>query len=164
MDEDYEIRLFQSGDLPRMHEIRNAAFAPVFKSFRDIVGAEIAPIALASAEEEQGQFLDTICAADSGHEVYVVENDAGIVAFVSLVINQNSKMGEVDLNAVDPEHQGHGIATTMYSFALDRMREEGMIVAIVGTGGDPSHAPARRAYEKTGFGPRIPSHWYYTRL
>jgi hypothetical protein len=32
-----------------------------------------------------------------------------------------------------------------------------MAVATVSTGGDPSHAPARRAYEKAGFGPAIPS-------
>ena len=34
----------------------------------------------------------------------------------------------------------------------------------VGTGGDPSHAPARRAYEKAGFGPAIPSLYYYRAL
>jgi hypothetical protein len=37
------------------------------------------------------------------------------------------------------------------------MKERGMALATVGTGGDPSHGPARRAYAKAGFGPAIPS-------
>jgi hypothetical protein len=39
------------------------------------------------------------------------------------------------------------------------MREAGMKVATVGTGGDASHAPARAAYEKIGFRP-LPTIWY----
>jgi hypothetical protein len=31
------------------------------------------------------------------------------------------------------------------------MSEAGMRIAIVGTGGDPGHAPARRTYEKAGY-------------
>ncbi|WP_309895073.1 hypothetical protein [Archangium sp.] len=62
-------------------------FAPVFQSFRDIVGEEIARRAFSDADAEQARLLETLC----------------------------------------------------------------------GTGGDPSHAPARRAYEKVGFGPAIPS-------
>ena len=38
------------------------------------------------------------------------------------------------------------------------------LVATVGTGGDPSHAPARRAYETAGFGPAIPSLTLYRLL
>jgi len=39
-----------------------------------------------------------------------------------------------------------------------------MAAATVGVGGDPSHAPARRAYEKAGFGPTILSLWMYGSL
>ena len=39
------------------------------------------------------------------------------------------------------------------------MKSSGMQVATVATGGDPSHAPARRAYEKSGFNVQIPSVW-----
>jgi hypothetical protein len=35
-----------------------------------------------------------------------------------------------------------------------------MQAATVSTGGDPSHAPARRAYEKAGFSAQIPSVWF----
>lgn len=36
--------------------------------------------------------------------------------------------------------------------------------ATVGTGGDPSHAAARRAYEKAGFDAVIPSVWMFRKL
>jgi hypothetical protein len=44
------------------------------------------------------------------------------------------------------------------------MRDEGMRLATVSTGGDASHAPARRAYEKLGFGAGIPAVTLYKLL
>lgn len=164
MIENCTIRKFERGDLKRLHEIREAAYKPVFCSFREIVGEEIAPIAMASAESEQSDYLDKICGPDSDREVYVVEDQSKIVAFCALALNHETKLGEIDLNAVEPDHQGRGIGTWMYSFALVRMKEAGMAVASVGTGGDASHAPARRVYEKVGFGPTIPSVHYYKLL
>jgi GNAT superfamily N-acetyltransferase len=75
-----------------------------------------------------------------------------------------SKAGRLRLNAVDPARAGQGIGTAMYEHAVTRMRRAGMKVAMVGTGGDASHAPARRAYEKAGFDACIPSVWMYRKL
>jgi GNAT superfamily N-acetyltransferase len=36
-------------------------------------------------------------------------------------------------------------------FALDRLKDAGMTVAMVETGGDPGHAVAHRTYEKAGY-------------
>ncbi|MEM7445516.1 MAG: GNAT family N-acetyltransferase [Pseudomonadota bacterium] len=164
MTDDYTIRPFEPGDLPALHQIRIAAFAPVFRSFREIVGKEIAPIAIAADERSQADYLDAICRADASQEMYVVERGSHIVAFCALSMNEKTSIGEVDLNAVHPDHQGNGIGTWMYRYVLDRMKRAGMRVATVGTGGDASHASARRAYEKAGFGPSIPSVYYYRTL
>jgi hypothetical protein len=43
------------------------------------------------------------------------------------------------------------------------MKENGMKLAVVGTGGDPGHAPARRAYEKAGY-TAMPAVRYYKEL
>ena len=147
-----------------MHEIREAAYKPVFQSFRSIVGEKIALVAFSSVEREQAELLNQICEAKSSHTVFVVEHGSEIVAFCSVTVDQKSKVGVIDLNAVHPDYQGRGIGTWMYEFALDRLRAAGMNVATVGTGGDPSHAPARRAYEKAGFGPGIPSIYLYRSL
>ena len=60
-------------------------------------------------------------------------------------------MGEISMLAVDPDYQGGGLGTVLTEFALDRLKDAGMTVATVETGGDPGHAAARRTYEKAGY-------------
>ncbi len=80
-------------------------------------------------------------------------SDAGsIVGFVAVKLHLEISMGEIYMVAVDPDFQGHGIGTALTEFALCWMKEARMSVAMVETGGDPGHAPARRTYEKVGFG------------
>jgi len=69
----------------------------------------------------------------------------------------------VQFLVVDPAHQNHGVGTMLNVFALERMKERGVRLARVETGGDPSHAPARRSYEKAGFVP-LPLVRYFKNL
>lgn len=161
---DLVIRPFEAADLPRLHEIREAAFKPIFQSFRDIVGDDIAQPAFATAEAEQAAHLEALCQPDSSSKVFVARVESDIVGFVALSLDEEKKIGEIGLNAVHPSYAGRGVGTRLYEFAIDIMRDAGMVVATVGTGADPSHAPARRAYEKAGFGKGIPSVWLYKLL
>ena len=158
------IRPFVDGDLDRLQDIREAAFIPVFRSFRDIVGPDIAAVALATAEKEQAELLANLCAPDSPEKVFVAILYEQLVGFVAISLDHKAKTGEISLNAVHPDFAGQGIGTELYSFVLREMKSAGMEVATVGTGGDPSHVPARRAYEKVGFGPTIPNQYMYKRL
>lgn len=158
------IRAYAPSDLPALHAIRTAAFAPVFASFRSIVGPEIAALGLATAEQEQGDLLDAIARPDSGHVIAVAETDGAPAGFVSWKPNIAPGIGEVTLNAVHPDHGGRGIGTALYEHALAALKAAGMQLATVGTGGDPSHAPARRAYEKAGFSVHLPSIYMYRKL
>jgi GNAT superfamily N-acetyltransferase len=157
MAPELSLRPFEPGDLAVLQGVRAAAFAPVFRSFCNLVGEEIAAIAFAHADAEQARLLAGICAAGSRHQVLVVMRGEEIVGFVSFSIDADQRIGEIGLNAVHPEHAGQGIGTWMYEHVLARMKELGMALATVDTGGDPSHAPARRAYEKAGLGCAIPS-------
>lgn len=159
-----DIRPFRPSDLDELQQIRELAFTPVFSSFRTIVGPEIAAVALAAAEAEQAQLLAGLCASDSPEQVFVAVLGGQIVGFAVLSLDENTKVGEIGLNAVLPDFSGQGIGTQLYRFVIEIMKAEGMKVASVGTGGDPSHAPARRAYEKAGFGQAIPSLWMYRSL
>ena len=51
----------------------------------------------------------------------------------------------------------------MYRHVLDVMSARGAKYATADTGADPSHAPARRAYEKAGF-VAVPTVHYFTKL
>ncbi len=77
------IRAFAPSDLQALHAIRTAAFAPVFASFRAIVGPEIAALGLSSAEQEQADLLEAIAKPDSGHTLAVAEAGNAITGFVS---------------------------------------------------------------------------------
>lgn len=158
------IRTYAPADLPALHTIRTAAFAPVFASFRNIVGPEIAALGLATAEQEQADLLDAIASPDSGHTIAVAEISGAIAGFVSWKTDAATKVGEITLNGVHPDHAGKGLGSALYEHALAALKSAGMALATVGTGGDPSHAPARRAYEKAGFSVHLPSIYMYRKL
>lgn len=84
--------------------------------------------------------------------MWVAEVGGSTVGFVAVeVYDPDRQMGEISMLAVDPDYQGGGIGTALTEFALDRLRDAGMTVAMVETGGDPGHAAARRTYEKAGY-------------
>ena len=153
------IRSARDGDAPFLQQIRRAAFVPVFASFRAILGDDIASVTQARDDQAQAEYLASVLKPDSGWELFVAEQAGVIVGFVSIQLNQETLIGEIGLNAVHPDRAGAGIGTAMYRVVLQRMRQAGMRVATVSTGGDSSHAPARRAYEKAGFNVGIPSIW-----
>ncbi|WP_150253897.1 GNAT family N-acetyltransferase [Nocardiopsis deserti] len=53
--------------------------------------------------------------------------------------------------SVDADHQGRGVGTALTEAATDWIREQGAAVAMVETGGDDGHAPARATYERAGY-------------
>jgi GNAT superfamily N-acetyltransferase len=158
------MRPVRADEQHHLDRVRQAAFAPIFASFRSILGDDIYDLAQAREDEAQGELLVALLAPESGWEVYAAEVAGTVVGFVSIQLNQETQVGEIGLNAVHPEHAGKGVGTAMYDFAIVRMKEAGMRVATVATGGDPSHAPARRAYEKAGFTLQIPSVWLCRKL
>jgi GNAT superfamily N-acetyltransferase len=159
-----QFRLALPTDTDRLDAIRRAAFAPIFLSFRALLGDELYELAQRRDDEGQGALLASLLAADSGWVVHVALLGGDVVGFLAIRPNSETLVGEIGLNAVDPRHGGNGIGTAMYEFAVTELQRAGMKVAMVGTGGDPSHAAARRAYQKAGFDAVIPSVWMYRRL
>jgi ribosomal protein S18 acetylase RimI-like enzyme len=73
---------------------------------------------------------------------------------VAVALNAfHERMGVIQIIGVDPEYQRRGIGSRLTEFATEHMRRRGMNIAVVETGGDPGHAPARAAYETAGFTP-----------
>ena len=143
-----------------LENLRLEAFQPIFTSFKKILGDEIYELAQRKEDEEQSELLSSMFSQETEWELYIAQKNDEIVGFISIQLNLETTVGEIGLNAVTPEHSGKGIGSKMYDFAISRMKENGIRVATVATGGDESHAPARRAYEKSGFNVQIPSVWY----
>jgi ribosomal protein S18 acetylase RimI-like enzyme len=112
--------------------------------------------------KSQAEGVERAC-QDRRNMVWVAEENGNVVGFIAYSLNVEKKVGEVQLLAVHPAHQNRGLGTQLNTVALDRMRESGMKMAEVGTGGDPSHAPARRSYEKAGY-TALPLVRYYKAL
>jgi GNAT superfamily N-acetyltransferase len=100
---------------------------------------------------------------DGQDRVWVAELDARLAGFVAARIWEDGRIGEIDLLAVDPQSQGRGVGTALTEHAIAWIRVECVPVAMVGTGSDPGHAPARRTYEKAGM-KLIPMSRYFLRL
>jgi GNAT superfamily N-acetyltransferase len=85
-------------------------------------------------------------------DAFVAVVDDRPVGFATVALDAfHERMGVVDMIAVDPAYQRQGIATRLMERSIDHMRDHGMDIAALGTGGDPGHAPARAMYEASGF-------------
>ena len=144
------IRPVCDDDVETLVRLSLSAWEPVFASFEGILGPEIYPILYPDWRKSQRETVETVC-GDNETIVWVAEVDGVVVGYVAYKLDAKAETGEVYLLAVHPDHQNRGIGTALNEWALDKMRESGMKVAVVGTGGDPSHAPARRSYEKAGY-------------
>ena len=107
--------------------------------------------------------LRTWIAEPVGDPADEASGGAGVVGFVSVVLHEAERAGEVHLIAVDPDWQGAGVGHALVERAGDWMRESGMELAVVETGADAGHGPARRAYERAGF-EGVPIVRYFKRL
>ena len=83
--------------------------------------------------------------------LWVAEAAPGPAGFVAAKLDRDRLVGEVHMLAVDPAAQDRGIGTTLTEVATDWLRTSGMRVAMIDTGGDSGHAPARHVYEKVEY-------------
>ena len=145
------IRPFDDRDADAVVDLSLRAWAPAFASLERALGPEIFGRQHPDWREDQRRAVEEVCAAKKGL-VWVAEVDGTAVGFVAVELDHPERgMGETSMLAVDPEHQGGGVGSALTEFALDRLRDAGMGVAMVETGGDPGHAAARRTYEKAGY-------------
>jgi ribosomal protein S18 acetylase RimI-like enzyme len=127
------------------------AWVPVFRSFKQVLGPEIYSLIWPDWEKGQKEGVEKVCQDPEKYSVWVADLDGTAVGFVAVKLHEDDKTGEIVLLAVHPDYQNRGIGTDLNVFALERMKESGMKMTVVETGGDPGHAPARRSYEKAGF-------------
>ena len=158
------IREFRQDDLGTILDIAVAAWQPVFESTRNIIGDELFEITYPDPNARKRNSISTACNENDPTLVWVAEQDGEIAGFITVIFNHEKLVAEIGNNAVSPSHQGSGIGTQMYEFVLKQIKQTGMKSAVVTTGGDEAHAPARRAYEKAGFSGAVPSVEYHIKL
>ncbi len=150
---DVNIRPFEDGDMEAVVELSLLAWEPVFESFQKVMGPKIYPLLYPDWRTAQADVVRQFCGDQEKYNVWVAVVDGKIAGFINYELNEEKKEGEIILLAVRPDDQNRGLGTKLNNFALEKMIAAGMKLAVVGTGGDDGHAPARRCYEKSGFRP-----------
>lgn len=146
-----EIEPYSPQHLDAVIRLSLRAWAPVFDSIQKAMNAEVYRAFYPDNwRMSQQKAVEEVCAAKDTH-VWVAIDSGATVGFVVVKLHSEDSLGEVYMVAVDPDFQGCGIGSALMEFALNWMKDAGMSIAMVETGGDRGHAPARRTYEKAGF-------------
>ena len=146
-----QFRPASDDDIEDIVRLSLLAWAPVFDSFEQILGSEIYTTIYPDWRRQQRETVERVFRDRDKFIVWLAELDGTIAGFIVYFLDIQERVGEVDLLAVHPKYQNLGIAEELNNLVLEKMKKSGMKLAVVGTGGDPGHAPARRSYEKAGY-------------
>ena len=161
MQDEMVIRDVEPLDVEAVVAIAVAAWAPIYASYRGIMGDDLFAAAHADWQAKKAADVRAACRPGHGAQVCVAQIGGEVEGFATFRADNDSGVGELGNNAVRPDCQGKGIGTALYEQVFDRLEGLGMRYVKVGTGGDPAHAPARRAYEKAGFSIELPGVVYF---
>lgn len=156
------IRRAHDTDLDAVLALAARAWEPVFASVNAALGPELARSL--HGEDWRTQHADEIASILAEMTAWVAEQGRAIVGFAAArVADPGRRIGEIHIVGVDPVAQRTGVGAALVRHAEAWLREEGMAVIFIGSGGDPGHAPARGLYASLGYQP-YPVVQYYKRL
>ncbi len=145
------IRRVRDTDVDALVELTLMAFVPVFDSFRNLLGPAIYSKIWPDWRKSQREAVEAFCSDPGKRVVLVAEAQGAVVGLVVYQPEADSDKAEVQFLAVHPDYQNRGVGTQLNERALREMKSAGVRLAVVETGGESSHAPARRSYEKAGY-------------
>lgn len=145
-----EIVPYDAAHLDAIVALSLRAWEPVFASVESVMDPEVYREQHPDWRATQQAAVEETCRDGDVHTIVALEG-ATPVGFASLRCHEDDRIGEVYMIAVDPDHQQRGIGGRLTREALAWFAERGMTTAMIETGGDPGHAPARATYEAAGF-------------
>ncbi|MBT3288623.1 MAG: GNAT family N-acetyltransferase [Victivallales bacterium] len=157
------LRPFETEDTDVVVEIANLAWQGIYASQREILGDELYAILCPEDLHRKGNEMRGRCMRTPDH-IWICGVNGRVAGFIMWSMNEEKKIGTLGNNGLHPEFAGRGLGTFMYRGVLAHFRANGMSHAMVHTGLDEGHAPARRAYERVGFDIRQESVNYYMKL
>jgi ribosomal protein S18 acetylase RimI-like enzyme len=146
------IRRLVDTDVEAVVAFSLAAWAPVFVALEVELGHEVYHLMFPDWRSMQAEAVEAVCRAPE-NDVWVADVDARPVGFVAVgyVEEAATRVGEIQMLAVDPDHQRAGIGASLVRRAVAEIKSRGVDLAVIATGGDPGHTPARALYEKLNF-------------
>ena len=161
---DVVIRPLSDADVDAVVALSLDAWAPVFASFEAVMGPRVYPLVYPDWRTAQATAVAQVCRSEQ-IGAWVADVEGAPVGFVAVRWTEEdaTPVGEVEMIAVAPDHQRAGVASRLLERAVTEMRARGVPLAVIGTGGDDGHAPARALYERHGF-TALPLVRYYRAL
>jgi ribosomal protein S18 acetylase RimI-like enzyme len=144
------IQPYEESRLEAVVRLSLRAWAPVFASLENVMDADVFREQHPDWRVTQRKAVEAAC-ADPDIHVWVATEGAQVAGFVALKLHRDERIGEIYMIAVDPDFQRQRIGAALTEHSLAWLKQAGMTTAMVETGGDPGHAPARRTYESAGF-------------
>jgi GNAT superfamily N-acetyltransferase len=159
-----DLRTARPGDLEPLIDLTIRAFHDIQDGIRDQLGDALFAPQNGDWRGDYRRTLGELLDPAAIERVIVADVDGRPIGFASWTTHAGplGPQGEITLLAVDPDQQRHGVGRALIDAAGEAMRAAGCVVAIVSTGGDDAHRPARAAYEAAGFTP-LPT-VFYSRL
>lgn len=141
-------------DLPALVELTIAAFRPLFETDLPVL---LDPLVYAHdhGNWEDGYRKDVPSLHDPLANRFVTlaedaEDSDRLLGYVGWRISPDGS-GRLEMVAVHPRARRNGVGSAVCRVALANLKQLGVAVVHIGTGGDAFHAPARRLYESLGF-------------
>lgn len=157
------IRKYKESDMETICAIARRAYNDIFEGFEKEIGKDALDIWIPDAKNSKNAQLKWM-AEKNPQWLYICERNGKIVGFIMFHLDYERKLGTIGNNASDPLAGEKGVGQEMYAFALEFFRKEGMKMAMVHTGLDEAHLPARKAYERAGFDRTVPEVLYFKML
>ena len=140
------IRLATDADVPQLRRLVNGAYRALGDMGLNFTGVD--------------QDEEVTRTRMRGREVYVVEQDGALIGTVSFTVKRrdgDEPYGYVNLLAVEPSHQRHGLGASLMQLTEDRARELGMRAVRLDTAIPATHL--MRWYEARGYGKVAEVQW-----
>ena len=160
MDRPYAIRVYQPTDLPRLQHITRATFGPV--SIDRNMEQKLGSFGQGDWASRKVAAIADDCLAQPDGVFVAVEQDGGVVGYITTRLNPVSAVGWIPNLAVDPGHQGRGIGRALLEHALAFFRRSGMHVAKIET--LDQNPVGQQLYPQLGFQEVARQIHYATRL
>ncbi len=145
------VAAYRARDRSALLDLSLRAWRPVFPLMRqDVPGFVYDSFYPDGWETRQAEDLAEVLDGEPDN-VDVAFEDGRPIGWICTRVRPDDNMGEIYVLVVDPDHQRRGVGQALMDHAYRRIKDAGMRMVMVETGGDPGHAPAREAYEAAGF-------------
>ncbi len=116
----------------------------------EALGSPLDRLVTPSWEDHHEAVVRAVCESPEP-SVVVAEEGGEVLGFVGYRVHPAtagmSEYGEVEVIAVDPARRGRGVGRALLDHAVQDLRDAGVPVIMLETGGDEGHTPARALYE-----------------